>query len=104
MLRAKNTTVLIATAVVTLALAAGGTEAAGVGRLNSALSANQAHAKQISAALASSNDQVQTLDGQISLLNGRLASVQSDLNADEAKVADDAANANRARAAERRFE
>lgn len=94
-----------ATAAATLAVGVGPTEASSnLGQLNSALSANHAHAQQVSAALATTGQQIKTLTGQVALIDSRLASVQSELGVDQARVQADAAKMAQERAAAGRFE
>lgn len=77
--------------------------ASGIDQLNSALSANHAHTQQVSAALATTGQQIKTLTGQVSLIDSRLAGVQSQLGEDQEQVRDDADQVARERAAARRF-
>lgn len=93
-----------ATATATLAVGNGApAAAANLDQLNSALSANHARAQQVSAALATTSQQIKTLTGQVSLIDSRLAGVQAEVGDDQARVRADAAQVTRERAAARRF-
>jgi peptidoglycan hydrolase CwlO-like protein len=91
-------------AAATLAVDAAPSAASSLNQLNSALSADHARQQQVSTALALTGRQVKTLTGQVSLIDSRLAGVQSELGVDQARVRDDAVQVMRERAAARRFE